>query len=41
MIENGMSLVYRSGVPTHSRGNTLDLIKSNYGELADINMELG
>lgn len=35
-----MGLASRLGVPTHSRGNTSDLIWSNYGALADINSEL-
>lgn len=36
MQVNNMALTSRPGVPTHDLGNTLDLVRSNTGGLADI-----
>ncbi|KAI1002277.1 hypothetical protein K3495_g5927 [Podosphaera aphanis] len=36
MQENNMSLASRPSVPTHDQGNTLDLVWSNTGALADV-----
>lgn len=35
-----MSLASSPGVPTHSRYNTLDLVWSNTGAIADVRLEL-
>ncbi|KAI0991479.1 hypothetical protein K3495_g16708, partial [Podosphaera aphanis] len=41
MLDNGMTLSSSPGVPTHTRGNTLDLVWSNAGAIADVAPELG
>ncbi|POS83188.1 hypothetical protein EPUL_004740, partial [Erysiphe pulchra] len=40
MIEHGMNPVSPPGIPTYTRGNTLDLVWSNYGALVDLASEL-
>lgn len=40
MLEHGMTLASSPGVPTHVRGNTLDLIWSNAGAIANVAPEL-
>ncbi|KAI0997034.1 hypothetical protein K3495_g11150 [Podosphaera aphanis] len=41
MLDNGMTLSSSPGVTTHTRGNTLDLVWSNAGAIADVAPELG
>ena len=40
MHEHDIDLSSRPGVPTHDHGNTLDLVWSNVGALADVSIEL-
>ncbi|KAI0998316.1 hypothetical protein K3495_g9878 [Podosphaera aphanis] len=40
MLDNGMTLSSSPGVPTHTRSNTLDLVWSHAGAIADVAPEL-
>ncbi|KAI1002818.1 hypothetical protein K3495_g5384 [Podosphaera aphanis] len=40
MLEHDLTLASSPGVPTHARGNTLDLVWSNGGAIADVAPDL-